>query len=745
MSEGKKTDQQVALDGRTAMKQDADEQSVKVDVRERSISKLVSKLEDLGEGLRTSELWRQANQDRAVWQERQDALLMEYDEFINPIYQKSQAWSSDLHLPVAFTVGKAYHARFLQALLSIDPPFNVKARQASQEERAPLIQDLMAYTLSAWYNRYQGIDPVVDKWLWDWIFRGSGILKAAWEREYTAFVDIVQEQVPVTIMKYDAESQQDYPVQSVSLVDKEELVVRKVFDGPRARAIDLEDIVVIGGHGDPQVAEDVIECDYLTASELWSLADQGIFRPDAVKKAIASGESYISGKDGAYIKDQRSTNAGHGSIDKTYDTPRYQVFERYSKLDVTGNGIASDIIMWVHGGTGEILRATYLRRVMPTGLRPYNKIDFHRRYGQPYGVGLIELLYSITKEIDAMHNIKLDFGLISSIPFGFYRPTSSMKEERMPIEPGTLIPLDNPGRDVFFPNLNNKAAFPASEEAALMSVIERFTGMSDLSFGAMSGTQGAARTATGARALVNEANANIDVFLRRMNIGWKQFLIYTFHMLQQHVQPGFQFRLLGDDGNSYWKTIESPEELAGMYDFDIEANSSKSSPGLQQELAQQVYQLTSNPVDLQLGLVTPLERFEAIKNLLKHMGVKDFGRFVRKPTGISRVFSPIEMANRILAGEQLQITPDLDLEGFVAWVENAFATDEILGQWSEAQTMQLEAKRREAVRLIAALRQQQAQVANLQQMQTNSAAGSAPLNISGQMNTMAQAPGGESA
>jgi hypothetical protein len=44
--------------------------------------------------------------------------------------------------------------------------------------------------------------------------------------------------------------------------------------------------------------------------------------------------------------------------------------------------------------------------------------------------------------------------------------------------------------------------------------------------------------------------------------------------------------------------------------------------------------------------------------------------------------------------------------------------------------------------MLQAVQKQQAQVANMQQMQTNSAMGSAPMNISGQMNTVAPVPTG---
>lgn len=707
------SDKDVVENGRKNVFED-----VEVPLRERINLKLIKKLEELNEGQRTVEIWNAANAHRADRLDRNAKLLAEYDEFLEPIYESSQSWSSTLHMPVALTMAKTYHARMFAALMGIDPPFTVKGRKAGQEDRAMLIQELMRYTLNSWINKNKGIDEEIDAWLWKWITSGTGILKAGWEIEHTRFIDVVQKQVNKLAEIIDPRTGEKVVTMMPSIEEVEEEVTKEVYNCPTARCINEEDIVIVGGKGDPQDADDVIEQDYMTAGKLWSLVDQKVFRESSVEKVIQGGETLVSAEPANAIKMDRAQAAGIAGVDVSFDKDRYQILERYTKVDVFGNGIPAEVILWVHKDTAEILRATYLRRVNPTGLLPYSKIDFHKRHGQDSGVGIIELLYSLTKELDAMHNMKVDFGLISSMPWGFYRPTASLTEERMPLEPGSLIPLDNPQTDVYFPNLGNRSVFAANEEASLYQMIERFTAISDMSLGIIGG-QGAARTATGARALLGESNANLDVYLRRMNRGWKRFLVFLFHKLQQRLPPGFQFRILGDDGNDYWAQVESPAELAGMYDFELEGNSANSNKSVQIETANQIYQLTGNPMDIQLGIITPLERYEAIKNLMQVNGIKDFGRFVKKPDGFSRIFSPIEVANRVLAGMDVKLGPEQDLEGFVAWVEHAIQDDEILGQFNEQQTLTLDGKRKEAMAMIDAMKQQQAQIANSQQIQTN--------------------------
>lgn len=711
-----RNDQDVVNEGRKNALQD-----VEVPLRERSLQKLVKKLEDLGEGRRTVEIWNQANADRQVHLSRQVALLKEFDEFIDPIYKASQEWMSTLHLPVVFTVCKTYHARFLAAILSIDPPFSMKARQAAWEDKVPVIQDTLRYALFTWMNYYEGVNEIIDQWIWRWVTTGRGILKQRWERKYAKYVDVIEKPVIVaSVDTIDPQTGKSVTIPQTEIQEVEEDVVETVFDGPMAQVIAEEDIVIVGGDGNPDQADDVIESSYLTASDLWSYADQKIFRTDVVEEVIKAGDNSVSGEPANAIKLEQSMAAGMNSPDKDYDLKRYQILERYASLDVDGSGINTEVILWVHKETEKILRATYLRRVSKSGLRPYTAVEFHKRNTRNYPVGIPELLFSICKEIDAMHNMRVDIGVQTSLPMGFYRPSSSMSEEIISFGPGSLIPVDNPQTDIYFPNLTGRTAFTAQEEAALMSQVERLTSISDITLG-LTSSQGAARTATGARALQQEGNANLDVFLRRLNRGWKRFLVYLNHQLQDKLPPGFEFRVFGDDGKSFYRRIESKQELCGEYDIELDSNSANSNKQVQIEVANMLVMTTGNMLDVQLGIVTPIQRYEALKTQLQVNGVRDFGKYLNKPVQAPRIFSPIEIANRILAGQEVPLGPEQDLQGFVSWFEHVVDNDELLGQFSEQDTVSLFKKVQEAQAMMTAMAQQQAQMNNQKQIAMNSA------------------------
>jgi hypothetical protein len=711
-----RNDQDVINEGRKNPLKD-----VEVPLRERSLQKLVKRLEEMGEGQRTVEIWNAENANRQAHLNKQIALLKEFDEFIEPIYAKSQEWMSDIHLPIVFTVCKTYHARFLAALLSIDPPFSMKARKAAWEEQVPVIQDTMRYSLMTWMNYYKGIEETVDQWIWRWVTTGRGILKQRWERKYERFVDVVEKPVVVAMQdSIDPQTGQSISVPQTSMEEVEEEVVETIFDGPVAEVVPEEDIVFVGGEGDPDLADDVIQSSYLTASDLWSYSDQKIFREDVVRGIIEGGETSITGEPANQIKLEQSFAAGMNSPDKEYDLKRYQILERYTNLDVDGSGINTSIILWVSKETGKILRATYLRRVSKSGMRPYTAVEFHKRNTRNYPVGLPELLYSVCKEIDAIHNLRIDIGVQTSLPFGFYRPSSSMSEEIISFGPGSLIPVDNPQTDIYFPNLSGRTAFSSQEEQVLMNQVERLTSISDITLG-LTSSQGAARTATGARALQQEGNANLDVFLRRLNRGWRRFLVYLMHQLQDKLPAGFEFRVFGDDGKSFFRRVESKQAICGQFDIELDSNSANSNKQVQIEVANMLVMTTGNMLDVQLGIITPIQRYEALKNQLQVNGVRDFGRYLNKPTAPPRIFSPIEIANRILAGQDVPLGPEQDLQGFVAWFEQVMTEDALLGQFNEAEVVALFKKVQEAQAMMAAIAQQNAQMANQKQIAINAA------------------------
>jgi hypothetical protein len=707
-----KLDAEVVQEGRTDSLKDVD-----VSLRDQIVQKLYDKLIEQDIPKKVASIWEIGVSNRSLWSERQRAWLSSWDEHLIGDTSNSNSGSSQLHIPMPFSVVKTMHARFLQALWQ-DPPFHIRPQNEASVDSCDLVSDVMRYYLMRGANYNKGASQVVDKWVWDWVSMGSGVIKVRWVTQYSKFLDVqtIQEPGPAVIQIGPDGKEVTVPG-PLRQVEKEVERVKKCFDCPVLELVDLEDYLKVGPAEEP---DHELQRSWLTASELWTAADTKIFNKDAVEEVIESGPDRIDGSVGSETKMDRARNAGKSLLDTEQDLDRYEIIEAYLKVDVDGSGINSDVIAWVHKKSRALLRATYLYRVSPSGKRPFAQIDFQPRKGQEYAVGIVELLYPLSKEMDAIHNMRIDWGLLSVMPFGFYRPSSGIDPQIMNYTPGTLFPVDNPQTDVFFPQLGNRTIFGMQEEAALQTMVERITSVSDLNLGLMNG-QGATRTATGARALVGEMSSNLDVYLRRLNSGWEKVLKYLLELLQQRIPKGLAFRLTGNSGADIFRTLNSAKDIYGEFDVEVSSNSSSSNQGIQEQQAGEVLQMVQNPIAIQLGIIGPAQLYNAMENYLRAKGVRDFGKYVMKPNGPLRVLTPEEIANRVLRGMPAEVTMEQDHAGFINWFEMVKGEDEILGQFTEDQVLALAKQAQQHKQMLQSLQQMQAQANNAKQMQTNAA------------------------
>jgi hypothetical protein len=671
---------------------------------EQKLKSLLKTVNDLDLGQKVIERWRRADADRQVFLQRQRVYLKQFDEFLVSDTSGPFQGSSQLHLPIIFNVVKTYAARMYQALFSLDPAFTAKPRRPDGVEKLDVVTDFVNYALKEWCNNYQGSEEQMELFVWHWITTGSGVIKNYWEKQETTYVDI--ENTPAGFKEVDG-------VQVPAFKEKQVKKTKQVFNGPQLRTINLEDFVLIGGDN-VDTCDAVMERTYFTESELRSLAEQKIFDLDAVEEVVKAGRDYRV----ADLKIDRDINAGISPTKEYNELPRFEVVEAYLHEDIDESGITSSIVVWVHVKSMKILRAAYLHQMRKDGMRPYSIAHFYKRPNQPHGVGLVEILYPIAVEIDAMHNQRIDYGLISNMPFFFYRASSSTNAAALELRPGMGIPVDNPATDVFFPNLSNRTVFGEREEAALLGIIERLTGLNDMAYGSMS-SQGAARTATGAAALLREVSANLDIHLRKLARSWGRTVKQVYHLLRENVEPGLVYRLTGDMNSMHFNYIkESLDDLCYEFDFEITANTAQSNPTIRLQNAQALVNLTSNPLYFQMGVVTPEGTYNALKNQLTAMGIKDISNYLRMPQMVEDK-SPAEVIALVLNNIPVQIRPGQNHEKIITALEFILNNNQLLAQYSPQQAQALAGHLQERVKFLEAERQQAAQQANIQQQQIN--------------------------
>lgn len=712
---------------------------------EQSNQKLLDKLNEDKVGMVITDNWSKESANLGEYLKRQAAQLDLLDNFSNAVGEHNPfGGTSNLHVPMPFTVCKTYHARFMSGLLDIDPPFSVKARREDGTDAIQPIEDLMQFSLFAWANRGDGIDEVLDTWVWNWCTTGTGIIKNRWLVEYEKYIDVEKKYVPAKpLLQEDAQGTLvEVPQWTLEEVEVEK--VERTQYCPQFDIVNNEDIVIVNGEGDPDKADMVIHRVYMSASELWTGVDRGIYEEEVVEAIVKGGSSDpLSPSDnGSEIKQLRKIKAGSSS-GASSGRDVYEILEGCIKWDVDNSGIVTELVVLVEKNTSKILRATYLRRVAKDGNRPYAIAHFHRRPGEPFGVGLLEILSPLSKELDLMHNTRIDNVLLQSTPFYLYRRSAGVDPDNIILEPGAGIPVTNPD-DIVFPSLPNRTQFSAQEENVVYTYVERLTGISDLALGVLSSTQGATRTATGARALMGENNTNLSIHLRRLNRGFTRLLQNTWLMLRNKVEPGFSFRVIGDDGRDIFRKMN--DVVMGVdVDFDISANSTNSNKAVQSEVGQFLMSMTQNMLFLQSGLSDPGKMYAAAKHYLNTIGVKDVHRYVNRPVGYEYSPSPQEEFQRIILGIPVNVHPGMDHEKAIAFLGSILKSQQELedpqGKLSDEQLGAVQDQMKQHMQMLAAMQQQQAQQMAQQQMFQNmqqgvgGAAQSAPQPAPQQKNT----------
>ena len=638
----------------------------KAPLRDATVENLVKKCDELDVGLKVQKAWLQHKAHMEEHQQRMEK-LQQWDEYIDD-YNMEYDGTSNIHLPLPMIVLKTFHARMFQALFAVEPPFSVRAMQEAFQNDVDMVYGLMSWTLKEWANYNEGVEAVADRWLWNWAAYGSGVLKLRWDCKYTRYVDVEDfyQKGPSTyevIIDPEKGTVEEVEKPSVIRSQRERAVTEKIFEGPVMEFVEKSDIAIIGGR-DIQTCDMVIHRSYLTADQLQTEALRKVFSQDVVDEMILGGPHSETGRPGQNIKQDREVHSGIQTLDVGEDLDRYEILEAYLEVDVNSDGLNESIIVWVDGQSGRVLRATYTHRVLRGGKRPFANIEFIPREGHGYAMGLLELIHPISVELDMIHNIKVDIGIMAAQPIGFYRAAAGLDPIKLRIKPGDLIPVDDPQGHVFFPNLGDRSGFFKDEEALLLQHIERLTAINDINTATL-GRQGAARTATGVSQLVAENSANLDIFIKRMQRGWRQVLRITWQMLQQRLPDGTEFRVTGRDGKEYFHKIRNKNQIQQRMDFYIEGASANSNIMIQREQSMQVLAQCMNPLFIQLGIITNTGIYEALKDYFQTLGRKDYARFIQKPQNVVRQLTAEEELSRIIHGKQVPLSADMDHEGFI--------------------------------------------------------------------------------
>ncbi len=301
---------------------------------------------------------------------------------------------------------------------------------------------------------------------------------------------------------------------------------------------------------------------YMRMPDIIDLQKRGVFNCttedlDKIKSAISEEISPPADTDRAKLEGSQQFNVNLNS------TP-IRLVECYTKWTVGDKIVDSAFIIDYSSKT--YLSGKPLTAVSPIGRRPLVIGQFIKRTNRPYGIGLPEVMRGLAKELDAIHNQRIDAGSIAVAPFFFYRAASSIKPDKITIGPGVGVPVDDI-KDVLFAQFPSSFMTSFQEERIIIEYIEKLTTTSAYQMGRESDVVKSRATATGTMALISQGEQAYTLLGLRCQRIISRMLTKILQAYQCFMPTGFADRILGTDaGKLLFPGGLTPEEIDGGYD-----------------------------------------------------------------------------------------------------------------------------------------------------------------------------------
>jgi hypothetical protein len=531
--------------------------------------------------------------------------------------------------------------------------------------------------------------------------------------------------------------------------DRVELLMERkirVYDGPKVIIKDYEDVLTpprsanlqIPGPSNPGGAPFVVLVDYPTRDEVKRLIKNG-FYDLAESSEFEDNVTHVT-TDGTNqeLKTQKDDFSGKTADKKPRDLTHNTLTRLtcFDLFDINDDGIDEDVIFWVIKESQTLLKAKLLTEMYPVmpPRRPFAEASFLPVKGQREGIGLLEMMEGLHDLLKQLFDMTVDGGTISTVPFFFYRPTSSVRPEILRLFPGEGYPTPDPKNDVVFPQIqNNGMAFGLNMMSMVNQFTERLTKQGELQFGRVpAGKSSALRTVGGLQTILSQGEARPERILRRFFMGLTEIWAQIHELNKVYLPEKKKFRIMGftQPGEDVYQEVTDRSELTGRFQFDFSANVLNSSKaGLQQSLDEMIATYV-NPITLQTGILQPDGLYRLLRAKGKALG-QNPDDYLSAPTPESTK-PKLMMEEALSAIMQNQIPFGVPEEGATAHLQRIieFIQTDQLGLLSQQQLTLLQGWMEEVQQLAKREQQLQQLAAAAGQRQAPTQAGPTPVDQS---------------
>ena len=278
--------------------------------------------------------------------------------------------------------------------------------------------------------------------------------------------------------------------------------------------------------------------------------------------------------------------------------------------------------------------------------------------------GYPEHLEDMSKEIDAQHNQKLDSQTIRNAPIFTFR-SGIVNPKLVKFIPGQGIPVPGttPLNDAIQIMNNNNPGIEFSyerEELMLKTTIQEYLGQMDYSVQSMINKR-QPRTLGEVQMQSQAANMVFSLDAAMYAQSLTEVFTQILELCQQYMPERIYTLVVGQDGVQPLNI--SRDEIQGKYHIYCRGNDINSNPQLRAQKAFARVQVLLNPQTMQIGVVTPMNAFEVLKNYLQSDGELAWQAMITPPQPPPPPAPPIKLAMDDLEdGEKAQVLQRMGIQ-----------------------------------------------------------------------------------
>jgi hypothetical protein len=565
---------------------------------------------------------------------------------------------SNFHIPLVLWQILNFVAKLISTLFGQDSEILVLPRGKTDIKRVNKVKRWMNYRIKESLHLFKKYyDFAVLKCIF-----GSAIAFTPWTRKTRLVKKTVKREVEEIVDGVDPVTGFPARIPQRRTVEEEQEVEVVDFEGLDFRPENNEDWVVPASATSLDDADHFIRRIQLSVPEILEMRESGDFDAslwktnkeftDELYRLAKTGKTDAAGgtDTGQAVRQERADQAST-PIHPLGEENNLVFYNWFGKFRVGKDELPTDVVAFVSPQMNRLFGVVRRIDKYPDGRLPFIKTDLLRDPNKMWGIGFPEVLESINREMDALHNIVTDAGMIGVGPMVAYKPMAGFNAEKFRYEPWTAIPLNDPKNDIALvgPGQINIASY-ATLMPQLLAMAERIFGLTETQLGRQFSGPNAPRTYGQQALLQAESNQRLLLDLMLEREAFKEVLSRVWEADKRWLSKPHFFRVTEEDPGD----VLTDEDMQGDYDFDITPPTALANKQQMIQDLLQAYALTlQNPIAMQ----NPALISEMLRKVLESLGQDDIAMHVPDASQLRPPESPEQENVRLIQGEDVDPHP----------------------------------------------------------------------------------------